>query len=210
MFGKVFLATDFVGNSVYGIFYEVLSKQITCGSCGSAKPYAINPTSTTKYYIKLEFEENVAPDEVNEIQLLTNDPKMPTADSNQLTRLGDTFIFERTDPEALGLREPKNPRKATNVYAYEVKKPIKIAYTAGQILASPITMPDNQKIKLTPFPLKNIDDERTNILAAPSTSVYVLDPQKMPYAAAIAPIELPNHDRTKNTIVQTHGIHKQD
>lgn len=163
----------------------------------SAKPYAINPTSTANYYIKVEFEEDIAPDEVNEIQLLTNDPEMPTADANKLTRLGDSFIFERTDPDALGLREPKNPRKATNVYAYKVKKPIKIAYTAGQILASPITMPDNQKIKLTSFPLKNIDDERTLILAAPSTSAYVLDPQKMPYAAAIAPIELPNHDRTK-------------
>ena len=58
-------------------------------------------------------------------------------------------------------------------------------------------MPENQKIKLTPFPLKNIDDERTHILAAPSTSAYVLDPHKMPYGAAIAPIELPNHDRTK-------------
>lgn len=163
----------------------------------SAKPYAINPTSTANYYIKVEFEEDIAPDEVNEIQLLTNDPEMPTVDANKLTRLGDSFIFERTDPDALGLREPKNPRKATNVYAYKVKKPIKIAYTAGQILASPITMPDNQKIKLTSFPLKNIDDERTLILAAPSTSAYVLDPQKMPYAAAIAPIELPNHDRTK-------------
>lgn len=164
----------------------------------SAKPYAINPTSSANYYIKLEFEENIAPDEVNEIQLLTNDPERPTADSNKLTRLGDTFIFQRTDPEALGLKEPNNPRKATNVYAYKVKKPIKIAYTAGQILASPITMPDNQKIKLTSFPLKNIDDERTSILAAPSTSTYTLDPKKMPYAAAIAPIELPNHDRTKN------------
>lgn len=164
----------------------------------SAKPYAINPTSTTNFYIILEFEENIAPDEVNEIQLLTNNPEMPTADDNKLTRLGDSFIFERTDPDALGLREPKNPRKATNVYAYKVKKPIKIAYTAGQILESPITMPDNQKIKLTAFPLKNIDDERTTILAAPSTSPYTLDPQKMPYAAAIAPIELPNHNRTKN------------
>jgi hypothetical protein len=163
----------------------------------SAKPYAINPTSSANYYIKLEFEENIAPDEVNEIQLLTNNPEMPTADDNKLTRLGDSFIFERTDPEALGLKEPNNPRKATNVYTYKVKKPIKIAYTAGQILESPITMPDNQKIKLTSFPLKNIDDERTFILAAPSTSPYTLDPQKMPYAAAIAPIELPNHDRTK-------------
>lgn len=163
----------------------------------SAKPYEINPTSSANYYIKLEFEENIAPDEVNEIQLLTNDPEMPTTDSNKLTRLGDSFIFERTDPEALGLKAPNNPRKATNVYAYKVKKPIKIAYTAGQILASPITMPDNQKIKLTSFPLKNIDEERTKILAAHSTSPYTLDPQKMPYAAAIAPIELPNHDRTK-------------
>lgn len=163
----------------------------------SAKPYAINPTSTAKYYIKLEFEEKISPEEVNEIQLLTNDPKTPTADSNKLTRLGDSFIFKRTDPDALGLREPENPRKATNVYAYEIKKPIKIAYTAGQILASPITMPDNQKIKLTPFPLKNIDDERTKILAAPSTSAYEVTPNKMPYAAATTPIKLPNHDRTK-------------
>lgn len=164
----------------------------------NAKPYAINPTSSANYYIKVEFEEDIAPDEVNEIQLLTNDPEMPTADINKLTRLGDSFIFERTDPDALGLREPKNPRKATNVYVYKVKKPIKIAYTAGQILESPITMPDNQKIKLTSFPLKNIDNERTQILAAPSTTPYILDPQKMPYAAAIAPIELPNHDRAKN------------
>lgn len=163
----------------------------------SAKPYAINVTSSANYYIKVEFEEDIAPDEVNEIQLLTNDPERPTADANKLTRLGDSFIFERTDPDALGLREPKNPRKATNVYVYKVKKPIKIAYTAGQNLESPITMPDNQKIKLTSFPLKNIDSERTLILAAPSTSAYVLNPQKMPYAAAIAPIELPNHDRTK-------------
>lgn len=58
-------------------------------------------------------------------------------------------------------------------------------------------MPDNQKIKLTAFPLKNIDNERTKILAAPSIAPYTLDPLKMPYAAAIAPIELPNHDRTK-------------
>lgn len=163
----------------------------------SARPYAINPTSKDNYYIKLEFEENIAPDEVNEIQLLTNDPEMPTADSNKLTRLGDNFVFERTDPDALGLREPKNPKKATNVYVYKVKKAIKIAYTAGQISESPITMPDNQKIKLISFPLKNIDDERTAILAAPSTSAYELDPKKMPHAAAIGSLKLPNHDRTK-------------
>lgn len=166
----------------------------------SAKPYAINPTNTANFYIKLEFEENIAPDEVNEIQLLTNNPEMPTADSNKLTKLGDAFIFERTDPEALGLKQPNNPRKATNVYAYKVKKPIKIAYTAGQILESPITMPDNQKIKLTSFPLKNIDEERDHILKALSGAPYTLNPQKMPYAAAIEPIELPNHDRTKNYI----------
>lgn len=162
-----------------------------------AKPYEINPTSSANYYIKLEFEENIAPDEVNEIQLLTNDPEMPTTNSNKLTKLGDTFIFERTDPEALGLKQPNNIRKATNVYAYKVKKPIKIAYNAGQVSMSPITMPDNQKIKLTSFPLKNIDQERNFILAAPSTSPYTLNPQRMPYAAAIEPIELPNHDRTK-------------
>ena len=80
-----------------------------------------------------------------------------------------------------------------------IKKAIKFAYQ----IKSPggrhqITMPDNQKIKLTSFPLKNIDDERSFILAAQSTSAYTLDPQKMPYGAAISPIELPNHNRTKN------------
>lgn len=59
-------------------------------------------------------------------------------------------------------------------------------------------MPDNQKIKLTQFPLKNIDDERTAILAAPSTSAFEVDSKKMPYAAAIAPLELISHDRKTN------------
>ena len=58
-------------------------------------------------------------------------------------------------------------------------------------------MPDNQKIKLTPFPLKNIDEERTEILKAPSSSAYILDGATMPYAAAIGTLELPNHDRSK-------------
>ena len=107
-------------------------------------------------------------------------------------------MFERTDPEAPGIKKPEDPRKATNIYMYQIKKEVKFAYkistTTGKNL---ITMPDNQKIKLTSFPLKNIDDERTSILAAPSTSPYTLDPKKMPYAAAITTIELPNHDRTK-------------
>ena len=161
--------------------------------------YTAVPTSQKPLFIKLEFEEKISPEEVNEIQFLTNNPYTPTIESNGITRLGDTFVFERTDPEKPGLNKPENPRKATNIYMYQIKKEIKFAYkinaTTGKNL---ITMPDNQKIKLTAFPLKNIDDERTMILAAPSTSPYVLDPNKMPYAAAIAPIELPNHDRTKN------------
>lgn len=159
--------------------------------------YKIEPTADKPKYIKLEFEENISPEEVNEIQFLTNIPGS-TMKLNELTRLGDSFVFERTDPDAMGIKAPDNPRKATKVYVYKVKQTIQIAYnmdTAGENL---ITMPDNQKIKLTEFPLKNIDEERTNILAAPSTSAYILDPQKMPYAAAIKTIELPNHDRTKS------------
>lgn len=163
----------------------------------SAKTYEIKPTSSTNYYIKLEFEEKISPEEVNEIQFLTNNPYAPTIESNGITKLGDTFVFERTDPNAPGIREPKDPRKATNIYMYKIKKAIKFAYQISTDEKHQITMPDNQKIKLTSFPLKNIDDERTLILAAQSTSAYVLDPQKMPYAAAIAPIELPNHNRTK-------------
>ena len=133
--------------------------------------------SHDKLYIKLEFEEKISPEEVNEIQFLTNNPYIPTIESNGITKLGDNFVFERTDPEAPGIRKPENPKKATNIYMYQIKKEIKFAYkinaTPGKNL---ITMPDNQKIKLTSFPLKNIDDERTYILAAPSTSAYTLDP----------------------------------
>lgn len=160
--------------------------------------YTAVPTSQKPLFIKLEFEEKISPEEVNEIQFLTNNPYIPTIESNGITRLGDTFVFERTDPEAPGIRKPENPRKATNIYMYQIKKEVKFAYkisaTAEKNL---ITMPDNQKIKLTKFSLKDIDDERTAILAAPSTSAYVIKNTKLPYMAAIAPLELPNHDRTK-------------
>lgn len=173
----------------------------------SSEVYRIEPTTEKPKYIRLEFEENISPEEVNEIQFLTNDPNLTVA-ANKLTKLGDAFIFERTDPEALGLKEPENPKKATKVYAYKVKKIIQIAYNKGAEGETPITMPDNQKIKLTEFPLKNIDDERTLILAAPSTSPYILDYTKMPYAAAIAPIELPNYNRTK-TYISTNAWYSQ-
>ena len=160
--------------------------------------YEASPTSQKPLYIKLEFEEKISPEEVNEIQFLTNDPYAPTIESESITKLGDTFVFERTDPDAMGLREPKNPKKATNIYVYQIKKAVKFAYkisaTTGKNL---ITMPDNKKIKLTKFTLKNIDDERTSILAAPSSSAYIVSNTKLPYMAGTAPLELPNHDRSK-------------
>ena len=158
--------------------------------------YSIEPTAEKPRYIKLEFEENVSPEEVNEIQFLTNIPGS-TQKLNELTRLGDSFVFERTDPEALGLKGPDNPKKATKVYAYKVKKSIQIAYNMDATGENMITMPDNQKIKLTPFSLKNIDEERTAILAAPSTSAYIVNNIKMPYGAATATYDLPNYNRTK-------------
>lgn len=159
-------------------------------------PYKIEPTETKPKFIRLDFEEDISPEEVNEIEFLTNNPNT-TAVSNSLTKLGDSFIFERTDPNALGIKAPDNPRKATNVYAYKVKKAITIAYNNGAAGENLITMPDNQKIKLTPFPLKNIDDIRTEILAAKSASPYILSNVKMPYGAATGTIELPNYNRTK-------------
>ena len=167
----------------------------------SATTYDASPTSQKPIFIKLEFEEKISPEEVNEIQFLTNDPYAPTIASNSITKLGDTYVFQRTDPEAPGIKEPKNPRKATNIYMYQIKKAVKLAY---KISTAPeknlITMPENQKIKLTQFPLKNIDEERTKILAAPSTSAYELSSKKMPYSAAIGSLELPNHDRKKTYI----------
>lgn len=161
----------------------------------SGEAYNVTPTDAKPQYIKITFEENVSPEEVNEIQLMTNNPYTPTVESNGITRLGDTFVFERTDPDAPGIREPKNPKKATKIYVYKIKKNIKLAYQIGIGKENPLTMPDNKKIKLTPFPLKNIDDERAAILAAPSTSAYIVDGDKMPYGAAIKTIGLPSYDR---------------
>ena len=173
-----------------------------------SETYEVTPTAAKPQYIRLKFEEKISPEEVNEIQFLTNNPRIPTVASNGITKLGDSFIFERTDPSAPGLREPENPRKATDIYMYKIIKPIKFAYKVSTDKKQLITMPDNQKIKLQPFPLKNIDEERTAILAAPSTSVYTLDPNKMPYAAAIAPIELPSHDR-KTTYFSSSSWYSQ-
>lgn len=162
-----------------------------------SEAYPLNPSSQAPSFIKLEFEEKISPEEVNEIQFLTNDPEKPTQKINKLTKLGDAFVFERTDPEAMGLKAPDNPRKATNIYVYQVKKPIKIAYNQDIAGNNQLTMPDSQKIKLTPFPLKNIDEERTAILAAPSTSAYLVNNTTMPYGAAIGALRLPNYNRTK-------------
>lgn len=161
--------------------------------------YEINPTTDNPRYIKLEFEENVSPETVGEIQFMTNIPDS-TQKLNELTNLGNSFVFERTDPEAMGLREPSNPRKAAKVFVYKVKRKIQIAYNMNLAGENLITMPDNNKIELTPFPLKNIDEERTKILAAPSTSAYIVSNSKMPYGAATAPREITNYDRSKTYI----------
>lgn len=161
-----------------------------------SEAYRIDPTTEKPTYIKLEFEENISPEEVNEIQFLTNIPGS-TQKLNELTRLGDSFVFERTDPDAIGIKAPDNPRKATKVYVYKVKQTIQIAYNMNMAGTNLITMPDNQKIKLTPFRLKNIDEERTKILAAPSTSAYTMDNLTMPYGAATATLDLPNYNRTE-------------
>lgn len=161
----------------------------------SSEAYPLNPSSQAPSFIRLEFEEKISPEEVNEIQFLTNDPDKYEQKINKLTKLGDAFIFERTDPEAMGLRKPDNPKKATNIYVYQVKKPIKLAYNQNIAGNNSLTMPDNKKIKLAQFPLKNIDEERNKILAAPSTSAYIVDGATMPYGAATKTIGLPTHDR---------------
>lgn len=177
-------------------------------TANSGEQYNVTPTDAKPQYIKITFEENVSPEEVNEIQLMTNNPYVPSVESNGITKLGDTFIFERTDPNAPGIREPEHPRKATKIYVYKIKKAIKLAYQISTGGRHPLTMPDNQKIKLISFPLKNIDDERAAILAAPSTSAYEVSQNKMPYAAATAPLELPSYDR-KKTYISSNAWYSQ-
>ena len=111
----------------------------------SQSRYEVNPSSQAPTFIKLEFEEKISPEEVNEIQFLTNDPERPTQEVNKLTKLGDVFIFERTDPDAMGLKKPDDPKKATNIYVYQVKKPITIAYNLNIAGNNNLTMPDNKK-----------------------------------------------------------------
>lgn len=161
----------------------------------SSESYPLRPTDQTPSFIKLEFEEKISPEEVNEIQFLTNEPGSPSQKTNKLTKLGDAFVFERTDPDAMGLRKPEDPKRATNIYVYQVKKSMDLAYNLNVAGNTFLTMPDNQKIKLTPFPLKNIDEERNKILAAPSTSAYVVEGHTMPYGAATKLITLPSYDR---------------
>ena len=159
-----------------------------------SEAYRIDPTAEKPKYIKIEFEENVSPEEVNEIQFLTNIPGS-TQKLNELTKLGNSFVFERTDPEAMGIKGPDHPRKATKIYVYKVKQTIQLAYNMDVVGKNMITMPDNQKIKLAPFPLKNIDEERNKILTASTTSAYIVEGSTMPYGAAIKTIGLPSHDR---------------
>ena len=90
----------------------------------SGEQYNVSPTTEKPQFIRLEFEEKISPETVNEIQFLTNNQYTPTIESNGLTKLGDSFVFERTDPDAPGLKEPENPRKATNIYMYKIKKSI--------------------------------------------------------------------------------------
>ena len=58
----------------------------------SSEAYPLNPSSQAPSFIKLEFEEKISPEEVNEIQFLTNDPQNPTAKTNKLTKLYTEFL----------------------------------------------------------------------------------------------------------------------
>ena len=40
----------------------------------SDETYSVTPTDAKPQYIRLEFEENISPEEVNEIQFMTNNP----------------------------------------------------------------------------------------------------------------------------------------
>ena len=89
---------------------------------------------------------------------------------------GDTLFFP-TYEEPMKIKD--------GPIAFKIKKAIKFAYQISTDKRHLITMPDNQKIKQTPFPLKNIDDERSKILAAPSTSAYEVSSNTMPYGPIV-------------------------
>ena len=53
----------------------------------ATEQYNVTPTDEKPQYIKLEFEEKVSPEEVNEIQFTTNDPERYEQEINKLTKL---------------------------------------------------------------------------------------------------------------------------
>ena len=78
----------------------------------SSEAYRIESTAEKPKYIRLEFEENISPEEVNEIQFLTNDPNLATA-TNKLTKLGDSFIFGGNGNQ--GTRQPEKSNQGLRV-----------------------------------------------------------------------------------------------
>ena len=50
-------------------------------SDNSSSTYPVTPTDDKPMFIRLEFEEKISPEEVNEIQFLTNNPNTPTIES---------------------------------------------------------------------------------------------------------------------------------
>lgn len=106
--------------------------------------YTITPSSTVAMFIKLEFEEKVSPEEVNEIQFLTNDPDKPTTKVNKLTKLGDSLYSKEPIRKQWDSKTGK-PEKGDQHLRVPSQKAIKIAYNQDIGGEFQLTMPDNQK-----------------------------------------------------------------
>lgn len=139
------------------------------------------------YYIKLIFPEKIGQTEVGEITFLTNNPNKPTIVENGRSRLGDGFLFQRTDPEAPGIKDVDYPNRKTNVYMYKILKPLKFAYNASAVGSWPITTTDRRSIQTTTFALSNIDDMRKAILKADETSPFQIPTTATPYNIVFTP-----------------------
>lgn len=160
----------------------------------------ITVSNTTLSTLTIEFDEPVSPTVANEVAIATNYPdNSPTKINWQ--KLGNSALFQRTDPDAPGIREVSNPKAYAKVFTYKILKSFTFAYNLGAVGARKISLPNKNKIQLQPFKLTMIDEMRTAILAAPASTPFRVN--KEPYSWAFMPTNGATEDGQETNTAQS-------
>lgn len=145
--------------------------------------FTVTYSETSQNYITIEFPEPVSPTVAAETAIATNYPNKSSV-AIDWQKLGNTQIFQRTDPDAPGLRNVPRPNAYATKFMYRIMVTTDLAYNLGAIGPRPITLSDSSGIQLKEFALSDIDQMRKNILQAPQTSSYIIPSTATPYCEA--------------------------